>query len=249
VKIYRYPGRLFVELAGGSFGEVAPLLGRSQETLDEAEQQLRNLKDALFPSVTFALTPLPQEEIVWPTAALLLGTPAEIFGQAKKFADFKVAKVKVGHLSPLEAAAIARDLKDHFCLRIDINSQWDLHQTQTFCSHFTPADFEYLEDPPIGNFGFPIASDDISHPHATFTVWKPTVRGIPPSQPNLILSSAWESGVGIANIIRLAHFLNLPQHPLGIGTYHYLDDDFLKEPLVFSQGNVTIPANLRPRFA
>jgi O-succinylbenzoate synthase len=247
VKIYRPSNRLFVELENGSFGEVSPLPGRSRESLDEAHAQLLNPKQDLFPSVAFALTPLPQEEIVWPTAALLMGSASDILRQAEKFADFTTAKVKVGNLRPQEAADVIKKLRPHFRLRIDINNLWTLAETLAFCSHFTPSDFEYLEDPPLGMTDFPIAADDHEQRNAAFVIWKPSVRGIPPPLPNLILSSAWESGIGIANIIRLAHHLNLPKHPIGIGTYHYLDDDFLDTPLVFSQGHVTIPQKLRPR--
>ena len=247
MKIYRHPTRLFVELENGSFGEISPLSGRSKETLDEAHAQLLNLGSDLFPSIAFALTPLPQEEIVWPTAALLMGSTSDILRQAEKFADFTTAKVKVGSLRPQEAAHVVKKLQHHFRLRIDINHLWSLAETLEFCSHFTPSDFEYLEDPPLGVTDFPIASDDQEYPNSAFIVWKPSVRGIPPPLPNLILSSAWESGIGIANIIRLAHYLKLPKHPIGIGTYHYLDDDFLETPLMFSKGNITIPPKLRPR--
>jgi hypothetical protein len=70
------------------------------------------------------------------------------------------------------------------------------------------------------------------------TVWKPSVKGIPRYMENLILSSSWETGVGISNIVRLADSLNLPKIPLGIGTYLHKPD---KTSLTMKNGEIIIP--------
>jgi len=246
------------------WGEVAPLPGWSQENLKEAFHQLKALQEGkkaenslrnFLPSVAFGLYPCTQAPLSWPASALLMGTPQEILHQAQTFQDFTSAKIKVKNLSLEEAISLVKELKDHFHLRIDANGAWSLPQALEFCSHFQPDDFEYIEDPlsdpkDLVHFPFPMGIDALTTDpsfHKT-TIWKPTVKGIPPvSQNNLVLSSAFESGIGIGRLVQLAESLHLPKHPIGLGTYHYLSETLLEEPLSFSKGMVHIP-KLRPNL-
>lgn len=247
---------LWVETEAG-WGEVAPLPGYSKESLSEALEQLHQIKAGhqlkYLPSVEFGLLPLPQEPLSWPVSVLLRGSVAEILKQAEQFAGFTSAKVKVGNLSLKDAIHVVKALKDRFRLRVDVNQKWTLEEALTFCSHFQPEDFDYLEDPlqneeELSQFPFPLALDFSSSsiiPKAQ--VWKPTVRGVPLASPNLVLSSVFESGLGLGRIVQLAYFLKLPPVPIGLGTYHSLTEDLLEEPLVFSQGMVHIPV-FKPNF-
>lgn len=239
------------------WGEVAPLPGYSHENLKDVLEQLRAIQKGqqvkFLPSVAFGLFSCSQKPVSWPVAALLLGTKLEILDQAEKFRSFSFAKLKVKNLSLTDAISVVKELKTHFRLRIDVNSTWSLPQALEFCSHFQPDDFDYIEDPlsdpqDLPQFPFPLGLDALS---STITpkavVWKPTVKGMPIPASNLVLSSAFESGIGIGKIVQLADSLNLPKHPIGIGTYHYLSQTLLEEPLVFADGMVQI-SSLKPNL-
>lgn len=239
------------------WGEIAPLPGHNPENLKDVLNQLRAMRKGqhvqFFPSVAFGLFPCPQGPVSWPVSALLMGTKREILRQAETFRDFSSAKLKVKNLSLADAISVAKELKNHFHLRIDANATWSLPQALEFCSHFQPGDFDYIEDPlsdpeELPQFPFPLGLDAINSsitPKAI--VWKPTVKGIPSFAQNLILSSAFESGIGLGKIVQLAHSLNLPKHPIGIGTYHYLSQTLLEEPFVFANGMVQI-SSLNPNL-
>jgi O-succinylbenzoate synthase len=175
-----------------------------------------------------------------------MGSRREILERAKAWTDFPCAKVKVGSLSIDDAIATVRELKSHFSLRIDVNGSWTRSDMERFCAAFSPSDFEYLEDPSseITSSPFPLATDEIPYEHRVATIWKPHWKGPPPRglPGKLILSSVFESGVGIAQIVAAAAQMGLPQDPIGIGTYAYLERDILVEPLVFSKGKVYIPS-------
>ncbi len=238
----KHPHRnLLIELDDGSWGEITPLPSRSQETIQDILQQGLGS----VPSAQFGMLPLPQEALTWPAAALFMGSVQDIFLRAEKFRDFTHAKLKVGKLSLSDAVHAANALKKDFRLRIDFNGLWKPQTVLAFCSHFIPDDFDYLEDP--GTDVSPFASaDDENDSGGDFRIWKPSVLGIPTPSPRLILSSAYETGIGTARLVQLAHQLNLPQHPIGLGTYHYLEEDLLKEPLQFEGGKIHIPAHLEP---
>lgn len=239
------------------WGEVAPLPGYSRENLNEVFYQLKELKNGkapkLLPSVAFGLFSCTQEAISWPASGLLMGTRKEIIEQAKKLTGFTSVKLKIKSLLLSEAIKVAQELKNHFRLRVDVEGKWSLAQAHEFCAHFKPDDFDYIEDPlsdpkDLFHFPFPIGSDAIKSPIASKAViWKPTLRGIPKTAPNLVLSSAFESGIGIGKLVQLAHTLKLHPHPIGLGTYHYLSETLLEEPLVFSNGKVYVP-KLKPNL-
>lgn len=245
MKIYtskKHPYKnLLILLEDGSWGEITPLPGRSQETVQDILEQGFDR----FPAAQFGLLPLPQQALSWPVAALFMGTLPEIFAHAGKMHDFTHAKLKVGKLSLSEAIEAASQLKSHFRLRIDFNNLWKSRDVQAFCDYFLPADFDYLEDPGTNVHPFLSAADDLNT-EADFRVWKPSVLGIPTASPNVILSSAFETGIGTARLVQLAHHLNLAPYPIGLGTYHYLDDDLLKEPLQFKKGHIDVPEYLEP---
>jgi O-succinylbenzoate synthase len=239
------------------WGEVAPLAGFSRESLNETLIQLKSIQEGctpvLYPSVAFGLFPCSNVEISWPVSALLMGTANEIHKQAIKFRDYPYAKIKIGNLPLKDAIEIVKELKDHFRLRIDVNGAWSLTKALTFCSHFKENDFDYIEDPlqneeELPLFPFPIAIDfSVTNTQVKARIWKPSLKGIPKADPKIILSSAYESGIGLARIVQLAYHLDLPLHPIGLGTYHYLEHDLLETPLHFSKGIVTLP-KLKPNL-
>lgn len=251
IKIYPVEDRIFVQGEEGGWGEVSPLVSRNKETLDDCLEQLKSVQDGwrgnLFPSVAFALESArhPFKSLKWPVCYLFMGTEKEIMRRRDKAKEFTHAKLKVGDFSVEEAVRIAKNLKDLFRLRLDFNGKWKAEDVRRFCSYFNPHDFEFLEDPGIAVEGFTLAADDSSL--GEIPVWKPTVKGVPKANEKLILSSAWESGVGIASIAALAERLKLPPHPIGIGTYFYLQDDLLEEPLQFEEGCLVLTPSIKPR--
>src|SRR5579883_1238682 len=249
MNIYAYQNRarthLFVETEIG-VGEVSPLEGWSEENTDQALCQLKALKSgwkgSLYPSVAFGFASAQRpinEPFKVPAALLFMGSKEEILQQAENGRDFQYAKIKLRQLSVSEAVDVVQQLKSHFRLRIDFNQAWDCSELLEFCSHFCAEDVEFLEDPPIELENFATASDQVARPNR-LTVWKPTVKGIPKDN-QIILSSSFEMGVGIAHIGRLALEFKTVQ-PIGVGTYKFLAQDVLKEPLHLRNGYLWVPS-------
>jgi O-succinylbenzoate synthase len=233
---------------GKRWSEVSPLPGRSQETISEALQQLKSVQQgyagSLFPSVAFGLFGLTAPRIVKaPVCLFLMGTPQEILKHAKKNHGCKAAKIKLGAFDLPTAIFLVKTLKKEFRLRIDIGSLWDHEKIKTFCSEFDPHDFEFIEDPGHDVSPFEMASDDAGL--GSKIVWKPMIRGLPPKQAPVILSSSYESGIGLHHIAALAASLEIPAHPLGIGTFINMEEDLLETPLEIREGEVYFPAEFQ----
>jgi o-succinylbenzoate synthase len=260
------------------WGEIAPLPKWSQETLEEALDQLFKVKHVIFsaqwkeqfpdlklyPSVEFGLEsalleledPLPPFSAT--VSAFFLGKPKEILEQAKqrKAEGFTTAKLKVGHLSLEEAEGVIYQLQGDFRLRIDVNRAWDTEKSLRFFSNFSEDSFDYVEEPfqnpkDLGLFCHPLAVDesfptDLSFedleklPALKAVIYKPTIQGglshcfelhqwAVAKRVLLILSSCFESDVGLSSVACMARRLGI-QAPLGIGTYHYM----LKHPWINS---------------
>ncbi len=252
--IYRYWNSqregLVIQLKDGKqsgWGEIAPLPGRSVESLDDALSQLLSLEHGFtgpfFNSVAFGLMSASlSHALSWPASLFFMGSIPQILEQLENAPKgFSSAKLKIGDLSLQDAIFITQKLKERFFLRLDVNQKWPEQQLLEFCSHFDPNDFDYIEDPAADISPFRVAYDEIPCPSSEkLEIWKPTVKGIPSYSSNIILGSSFESGLGLASIARLAHHLSLPSHPLGIGTYHLLKEDLLETPLSFSSGHVHI---------
>ncbi len=239
------------------WGEVLPLPGRSIESLDEALSQLLDLEKGfsgpLFNSVAFGLKSASLNmptSFSWPAALFFMGSVSQILYQFETYpiAGFSHAKLKLKDLSLKDALFVTKKLKKHFLLRLDMNLQWSKNELKEFCSHFHLDDFDYIEDPGCDLSPFPVAYDELPPYSNQLEIWKPSVKGIPPSSHNIILGSSFESGIGLASIANLARHLSFPKVPLGIGTYHLLQEDLLETPLVFSQGTVTI-SSISPKMA
>lgn len=230
------------------WGEIAPLPGFSRETLADALAEIKalwpDLSRATLPSVRFGFASLqkPLRSIRLPLAAL---SPRP---------GFTTLKLKVGHLSVSEAVSLVQTYKSHYRLRIDCNRAWNLEQALTFATHFQPTDFAHLEEPlhtfdELMQFSeithFPLAIDESlldspwqKLPSLKAVVVKPTIVGAIPLLPphvDLILSSAYESGLGLLHIARLSHEHQL-SHPIGLDTYTALKEDLLTTPIDCSAG-------------
>jgi O-succinylbenzoate synthase len=234
---------LLLEGPDGTWGEVSPLPGRSKETLAEALSQLKAVQQGysgpLLPSVAFGLFGLTAPRVfAAPLCLLLTGTLKTIYALADRPYGCTVAKVKIAPFDVMEAVELICHLKKKFRLRVDLGAKWDKEKLLSFLSHFSPADFEFIEDPGFDISPFPMAADEYST--GKIEVWKPTIKGVPPPKANVILSSSYETSIGLHNIAAL----DIPLHALGIGTFLYMEKDVLKERLVVEDGMVKFPEKL-----
>jgi O-succinylbenzoate synthase len=234
---------------GDCFGDVAPLPGFSQETFEEAKAETHHVIKTgaipKLPSVQFAFAcveiPFPNY-IEVPVAALDREGPG-----------FEAVKLKLGHLCLEDAIALVKqtNVKE---IRLDFNQKWSLEKLLRFADHFSPEHFTYLEEP-TKEFadlvifakltGMPIAVDE-SIPTTPYweistlkaVVVKPTILGkIPYLPPNteLIFSSAYESGIGLLHIAKLAQEHN-PNRPHGLDSYSSLLADVIDPRPVIEKG-------------
>lgn len=212
------------------------------------------------------LHPLP--EFHMPTSALLMGTPKEIRQQAelRLCEGFISAKLKVGHLTFGEAEELIYHLKDQFHLRVDVNRAWKTEDAMQFFNQFSFHDFDYVEEPfqnpfDLARFLHPLAIDEsfpsnltLDHleqfPTLKALIYKPTLQGgmtncLPLVEwttkrgINLILSSSFESDLGLGQIASIAHRCAL-KLPAGLGTYPYLKKTFYANSLNFCQPELII---------
>ena len=212
------------------------------------------------------LDPLPSHTVL--TSALLMGSLEEILSQAtlRKKEGYLVAKLKVGNLSFKEAFDAIDQLKDTFRLRVDVNRAWKTKESLQFFSKFPLDAFDYVEEPfqdpqDLNLFTHPLAVDESfpnnlslkqleALPTLKALIYKPTMQGgmvgcLPllawanKRGIELVLSSSFESDIGLAHIASLAYRLSL-KAPIGIGTYHFLKDPLRKDLLIFEGSKVHI---------
>jgi len=236
-----YRDGIIVETATG-YGDIAPLPGFSRETLADArDEAIRLLPD--FPN---CIPTLPSVRFAFDCAQVPLTSvkvPVNALNEYRN--EFVALKIKVGHLSVEQAVLLSKKVPKNCALRLDFNRQWSLEKLLQFSSHFSPDDFEYLEEPTAQfsdlllfsrKTGFPIAVDE-SIPYVPYweiptlkaLVIKPTILGTIPKPPpgvELIFSSAFESGIGVLHIARLAEKMN-PNRPHGLDPYTHLLEDLL----------------------
>jgi o-succinylbenzoate synthase len=216
------------------WGEVAPLPGFSKETYEEALQQLQNLSSTktLLPSVSFALDA---------AAHPVENHPVQIahFGSDGKFHN--CIKLKLAHLSLEEAITLVKETTP-LCneLRVDMNRAWPLEKADAFCKAFPLGTFAFIEEPtselPSLKTDHPIALDEhlrewpveeiIKYPVVVikptmmggYKELKPLINTLNAANVTPILSSSYETDIGLGGIIGLHKRLELEDNPLGIGT-------------------------------
>lgn len=157
------------------WGEIAPLPGFSEESLEMAESQTiqwladwdaarsRDEKcslDGLYPSVAFglscALAELKgklNEAGNYHTAPLCYGDPDELYEELAGISGEKVAKIKVGMYEANRDGLIADMFLEaipDLQLRLDANRRWTLEKALLFASKIKPshrARIQFLEEP------------------------------------------------------------------------------------------------------
>jgi O-succinylbenzoate synthase len=161
-------------------------------------------------------------------------------------------KLKLKNLPVEEAVKRVKKIQAQgsYEIRLDCNRSWTLNQAMEFTRFFQLDDFAYLEEP-IRSFvelkefslrtGFPLAADESlpdspweQIPTLKAAIVKPTVLGKVPTLPphiDLVLSGAYESGIGTLHIGAL-----FSKRAAGLDTYRYLEEDLLKNPLRIEEG-------------
>ena len=263
-----YPTRkgVVLEWADGRGSEASPLEGWSSDRLEDVIQALQaNRYETDLPSLQFAMNPLPLTPHALPFSALLAGSKKEILAKIPSLSQegVRCVKLKCKGLSLEDAVIAAHELsKEGFSLRIDCNRSLNLSEALSFAKQCPYESIDFFEEPlknprELSDFPFPIALDEslreenyeplVALPQVKALVIKPTMTGgIKDWQrfgKPLILSSSFESGIGIIQIFLLAihHQLFLP---LGIDTYRLLKEDLLEEPLIFKEGCISLPSTL-----
>lgn len=225
------------------FGEIAPLPGFSSETFEEAKEESINciIKEATptLPSVRFGFSSAQKslQSVHLPLASL-----------GPKI-GFSTWKLKLGNMSFKEGVQFTNKCLGKASLRLDFNRKWSLENALRFTSLFKPDDFEYLEEPvptkDLVQFSkisqFPIALDESIYldwkkiPSLKAIVVKPTVVGSIPKIPaslKLVLSSSYESGLGLLHIAKLAS----QKVAVGLDTYDAFTQNILVNPVKTEAG-------------
>jgi len=152
-------------------GEIAPLVGFSHETLEEAGQQAQaQLElwqaghefdyDKLHPSVAFGLSMailelsqgLPYEGN-YNVAPLCIGDPDALIPVLNEMPGEKVAKIKVGLYEPIRDGMIVNLFLEsipELTLRLDANRAWTPEKASKFAQYINPSYRQrivYLEEP------------------------------------------------------------------------------------------------------
>lgn len=211
-----------------------------------------------------------------PLCALLTGDPKQILKKAESVyaQGYRTVKLKVSHLSFSDARAVLSLLSPQFQVRVDVNRAWSFDQACAFFSQFDPNAFEFIEEPTyeldkLSKFTHPFALDEslislsssdlTTFPMLQALIVKPTLIGNQQEcayyhtlaqklKLSCVLSSAFESGLGILQICKLSQALGMEHVPLGLDTYRFLKEDLLTTALDFSKPYLKVdePIALNP---
>ncbi|MBS3904385.1 MAG: hypothetical protein KGZ39_03575 [Simkania sp.] len=257
---------IVIDWEDGRWGEAAPLDGYSSDNLkDVLSSILLEEQNPLPPSLSFAKDAKHFAPLSLPICGLLTGTKEKILHDAHLLHQqgLRHVKLKLKGLPLHEAISLANQVGKYFLLRIDFNRSLELPEALYFATHIDPAVVEFFEEPlknpkELPLFPYPIALDESlrEDAHHILTsleqvralVIKPTMTGnianckrwshlgIP-----IVLSSSFESGIGIIQIMQYASHLSEQILPLGLDTYRFLEEDLLEHRLIFDGGFVHSP--------
>ena len=157
--------------------------------------------------------------------------------------------------------AVVDALGDAVALRLDANRAWTFDDATRFVRHIPKDTLAYLEEPLAtpssltdwhAATGCPVALDETARemdadalfdafPFARAVVLKPALIGVRATRhgaaraaahgAEVVVSSAYESGVGLQMLLALAATLGSRDVPAGLDTYRRLHRDVLSDPL------------------
>ncbi len=203
----------------------------------------------------------------------VLNEAQSMVDQSFKAVKLKVGKSKIQE-DILIIKKVGEVVSDKALLRLDANRQWDINQAVELGNEIGCAAVEYIEEPfndltKLEEFlmktTIPVALDESllkmkiqdvnALPGVDVLILKPTMLGgiektwqwIQQAQRlaiRTIVSSSFESGVGIsflANLAACSHLL----HPVGLDTLKYFKEDLLQYPIELSKGNMPVRTAVR----
>ncbi|MBI5274278.1 MAG: hypothetical protein HY860_04405 [Chlamydiales bacterium] len=201
------------------------------------------LKKALYPSVLFGLYSLlfPNTSAEGITSGLLYQTNYKEEIDLLLASNIRFAKIKVGSFSIDETITYVKNIlsyTDQIAFHIDVNRKWKKKELDLFLSSIGPDQIRYIEEPLCNKRAFLSFINKKKHRFACdeslrqcsdlplqkidYLIIKPTIQRdmlpiITGYQHKVILSSSFETLVGIKSICHLAHAFNITT-PLGIDT-------------------------------
>lgn len=210
-----------------------------------------------------------------PVNALVQGSDDEIREQCRRLVETGCQAVKLKVKDPVRDIGLVHRLRselgDNVRIRLDANRRWQYSAAKSFLENVRCSNIEYIEEPLADpkdletlakETRVPFALDETlsdptekieDYPNAATFVVKPTMIGglekieqLAAFGKPLVFSAAYESGVGLAQIARLAARFS-PGNPAGLDTYSRLQTDVLTDRLNFDGWEVTVPAKLRVR--
>lgn len=265
---YPHLSKETLKQAVSQLAQVEPFLLKKDWTLDSL-QQLDALN--LYPSVHFALEsallslldPLP--DFTCSLCALIQGSLSDMYHSAEHAIDqgYPALKLKISNLNVKEVLTFIHAFAPVARLRLDINRRYSKQKTFDLISQLSPEQIDYIEEPLIEveelkSFPFPFALDEtlrdhditafLKNPHLKALVIKPTlmrgytaIRSLQSLSVPLILSSCYESDLGLMHIASLGKRLGLLTEPCGLDTYRMIQNDLIDPPLQINQPQLYIP--------
>ena len=165
---------------------------------------------------------------------------------------------------------VYHELGDSVPLRLDANRLWTFEQALEFAAAISDCRLEYIEEPVddytrarqfAGRSGLPVALDESLivmkpgeldyRPYLGALILKPTLLGglektaklarMARSQKiKVVISSCFESSVGIAALIQLAAAYGTFNTPAGLDTIDWFEHDLLSDPLNMTNGRASM---------
>lgn len=243
------------------FGEAAPIPSFHRITLTETgnqiRQQLSGCTEDTHPIVQWCFQQLSIETTPEQVLVNQLLQPSSATAQPQS----SIVKLKVGRQSVEEDQQwISALLSKHpeLTLRLDANRLWSPSQAQQFWEWAQKLPIEYIEDPVANPADLdrlstvPVALDEllepslITHPNVRAVVIKPSLCGdmtnalieiARKNQRKVVLSSAFETSVGLSRIAALAD--KAVAH--GLGTIDWFEQHLVKQPATIVDGSLRFP--------
>lgn len=173
---------------------------------------------------------------------------------------------------------VRRELGHSVGLRLDANRAWSFDDAARFAETILDSEPEYIEEPLfdpsrlqelVKRTGVRVALDESlvdmtpkelpSYPHISVIVLKPTLLGgleraamfarqAREMNIKVIVSSCFESSVGIAALIQFAATYNTIDTAAGLDTLSWFKQDLLEDPINCSGGRISVAQSARAAY-
>ena len=190
--------------------------------------------------------------------------------RAEEFIAFKLKVGRLPLSEEIELVhSVRREIGDEALLRLDANRGWSLDEALAFASQVTACAIDFIEEPvasiaQLGQFIEKtdmsvaldeslqeISPDDISAiPHVEAVVLKPTLLGFEravqfsraaaETGAVAVVSSSFESALGLTALAHIAACLNRIDVPIGLGTLEWFDSNLYLEPFPIKNGEIRL---------